>query len=41
MIKKKYIDQPINKVRVCNVDDYQGEENEIILLSLVRSNKND
>lgn len=41
IIKKNYHDLPINRVRVCNVDDYQGEENEIILLSLVRSNKND
>jgi superfamily I DNA and/or RNA helicase len=25
-------------LRVTNVDNYQGEENEIIILSLVRSN---
>ena len=28
-------------VRITTVDKYQGEENEIILISLVRSNKND
>lgn len=27
-------------IRVCTVDGFQGEENEIILLSLVRSNSN-
>jgi len=27
------------KVRVSTVDGYQGEENEIVLLSLVRSNR--
>lgn len=26
------------KIRVCTVDNFQGEENDIILLSLVRSN---
>ena len=26
-------------IRIVTVDNYQGEENEIILLSLVRSNK--
>lgn len=30
----------INKVYVTSVDNYQGEENDIILLSLVRSNRN-
>lgn len=30
----------INKVYVTSVDNYQGEENDIVLLSLVRSNKN-
>ncbi|KAG1661059.1 NFX1-type zinc finger-containing protein 1 [Nymphon striatum] len=29
----------LSDVRVCVVDNYQGEENDIILLSLVRSNK--
>ena len=37
------IDHPPNsnakEVRVCSVDNFQGEENQIILLSLVRSNK--
>ena len=35
-------DMPKNKfdgVRICVLDNYQGEENDIILLSLVRSNK--
>ncbi len=29
----------LRSVRVCAVDNFQGEENDIILLSLVRSNK--
>ena len=29
-----------NGVRICTVDNFQGEENDIILLSLVRSNDN-
>ena len=29
----------LNEVSICVVDNYQGEENDIILLSLVRSNK--
>lgn len=28
----------IKDVRLSSVDDYQGEENDIIILSLVRSN---
>jgi superfamily I DNA and/or RNA helicase len=32
-------DHPIHGVRVTTVDNYQGEENKIIILSLVRSNK--
>lgn len=35
IIKKKY---KLNTVKVSTVDNYQGEENDIILLSLVRSN---
>ena len=31
-------DHPISNVKVTTVDNYQGEENDIILLSLVRSN---
>jgi superfamily I DNA and/or RNA helicase len=31
----------LSEVTISTVDNYQGEENEIILLSLVRSNKND
>ena len=30
----------LSQVRIATVDDFQGEENDIILLSLVRSNKN-
>jgi superfamily I DNA and/or RNA helicase len=26
-------------IRICTVDNYQGEENDIVILSLVRSNK--
>ena len=37
---KKYIPRDMS-VRITTVDKYQGEENEIILISLVRSNKND
>ena len=37
-----WLKQTIKKlgaIRVCAVDNFQGEENDIILLSLVRSNK--
>ena len=34
-------DQAISTVRLTTVDNFQGEENDIILLSLVRSNKDD
>ena len=34
-------DQAIRTVRLTTVDNFQGEENDIILLSLVRSNKDD
>ena len=37
-LKKRMRKQDYNGVRVAAVDDFQGEENEIILLSLVRSN---
>jgi superfamily I DNA and/or RNA helicase len=30
----------MSEVRITSVDNYQGEENDFILLSLVRSNKN-
>ena len=30
----------MNEIRITSVDNFQGEENDIILLSLVRSNKN-
>ena len=42
LIKRKLMslldETSYKKVRVSTIDDYQGEENEIILLSLVRSN---
>ena len=31
-------EDPMRQVRVTTVDNYQGEENDIIILSLVRSN---
>ena len=34
-------DEVLNSVRLTTVDNFQGEENDIILLSLVRSNKNE
>ena len=34
-------DQTVRGVRVTTVDNFQGEENDIILLSIVRSNKNE
>ena len=34
-------DQAFRRVRLTTVDNFQGEENDIILLSLVRSNKNE
>ena len=37
-LKKRMKKSEFNGVRVAAVDDFQGEENEIILLSLVRSN---
>ena len=37
--KKKMPRQEFNGVKVSTVDNYQGEENDIILLSLVRSNR--
>jgi hypothetical protein len=37
-LKKRMKRQDYSGVRVAAVDDYQGEENDIILLSLVRSN---
>lgn len=40
-IKKLLKKLQLLKVKCTTVDNYQGEENEIILLSLVRSNKED
>ena len=39
-LKKKMPKAEFQGVRVAAVDDFQGEENDIILLSLVRSNEN-
>lgn len=40
LLRKLQREQPVcNGVRICVVDNFQGEENKIILLSLVRSNK--
>ena len=39
-IKKMLRQNLITEVRISSVDDFQGEENDIIILSLVRSNKN-
>jgi helicase required for RNAi-mediated heterochromatin assembly 1 len=43
IISKKFPekDSPIKQVKIRTVDNYQGEENDIIILSLVRSNHND
>lgn len=38
-IKKLLRDSRLNEVKCTTVDNFQGEENEIIILSLVRSNK--
>ena len=40
LIRKYLKENDIKNVRVTSVDNYQGEENDIILVSLVRSNKN-
>ena len=37
-IKKKLKENKMEQIKVTTVDNYQGEENDIILLSLVRSN---
>eukprot|EP00062_Callorhinchus_milii_P005522 gi/632945075/ref/XP_007887854.1/ PREDICTED: NFX1-type zinc finger-containing protein 1-like [Callorhinchus milii] len=37
-LRKKMPKSKFNGVRVCVVDKYQGEENDIVILSLVRSN---
>jgi len=38
-IKKVLLEKGFNDVKVQTVDNYQGEENEIVIVSLVRSNK--
>ena len=40
-IKKQLKKLSIDNIRVSSVDNYQGEECDIVLLSLVRSNKKD
>lgn len=32
---------PVRQVRVSTVDNYQGEENDVVIISLVRSNNDD
>ena len=34
-------DAVIKRVKIRTVDDYQGEENEVVILSMVRSNEHD
>ena len=34
-----YVNDSLNQIKVINVDNFQGEENDTIILSLVRSNK--
>lgn len=36
--QKSSFDEEVKKVKITSVDNFQGEENKIILLSLVRSN---
>ncbi|CDW91038.1 UNKNOWN [Stylonychia lemnae] len=39
LVKEGYHkDDPINQIKVITVDNFQGEENDIVILSLVRSN---
>jgi len=40
LLRKEFRKFNIGSVRFTSVDNYQGEENDIIILSLVRSNKN-
>ena len=40
LIRKLLREKAITDVKITTVDNFQGEENDIILLSLVRSNKN-
>ena len=39
LIKSEMSKDTFSGIRICVVDSYQGEENDIVLLSLVRSNK--
>eukprot|EP01114_Cavostelium_apophysatum_P012330 TRINITY_DN2745_c0_g1_i2.p1 TRINITY_DN2745_c0_g1~~TRINITY_DN2745_c0_g1_i2.p1 ORF type:complete len:1671 (+),score=513.90 TRINITY_DN2745_c0_g1_i2:432-5444(+) len=40
LLRKEFRKFNLGSVKITSVDNYQGEENDIILLSLVRSNKN-
>jgi len=37
--KKDNWEMPLDNVRITTVDNYQGEENDIIIISVVRSNR--
>ena len=39
MLREKFKEKSITKVRITPIDGYQGEENEVVLLSLVRSER--
>ncbi|KAL4453715.1 hypothetical protein ABPG74_009611 [Tetrahymena malaccensis] len=39
LIRKLARQEKISKIKISSVDNYQGEENEIVILSLVRSNQ--
>lgn len=39
LLRKEFRKMDMAEVRITSIDNYQGEENDIILLSLVRSNK--
>ncbi|CAD8149388.1 unnamed protein product [Paramecium pentaurelia] len=40
ILQKYFIKQSLNQVIVQTVDNYQGEENDIVIISLVRNNQN-
>ncbi|CAD8066847.1 unnamed protein product [Paramecium sonneborni] len=39
ILKRKFLDSKQNQIKVQTVDNYQGEENDIVIISLVRNNK--
>ncbi len=41
IIRKELKERKLSLIKVSTVDNYQGEENKIVILSLVRSNKDD